>query len=1415
MPPRGTTENRIGLGIGYDDPGDSTLRYLREVNTAARELMQTFKGMGTLTIQVPNIPKAEFLSAQNAEAQKRRISDLANHEIAEGRRVSDVMTQLASKTDAELKRMALAYETTGHTNVADEIQRMLQQRSGGAILGQNLTAEDRAILEQARNPDPNRYFTGQHLGWPAKKGEPAEGTPQRPPMTTERARAIYSRTIDAEGRELTPEEEAAEFRRKVIAQHQAGKAKRGIVEEYEFEQNLTRPVGSLEREEAARIETDAQMKERKRQMNERINARAAQLETRTHQDEADRDSQSRGFRTQAEERQYAVDMQRRVAESEKAAERRYGTRVDPQEQLRRQQERVVEAEIQGQLAPQKVENAAWRRQQAAEEMGRINEEAARRRKAREDTQWERDLENRVAQERLAREGARERTGKRDDRAAYDELARGERPQYGPDVPQEIRSRNEAERRRQAKLNRFDDTLPQQGPEVPTEIRIANTEAAKKAQNEIRSEVRKSQQTFDEFSAQAGKDLDSITQKSSSMASQFSTQSRRYSGQMQQDARQTAAAFNTLFMRAEALRAELGRPTNMRRSAEEIEQELRQIRGEMERTIAESQKLKISMAQQGPENPWENSPRQRGLFGYGGHGGPGSAIATMIQYGGIYRGINAMESLISTSLANAKAQSEAESMMATATAQAGLLANENEKIVRSLQTQAGLSRTIGLQAVATATRFATSAGMPGDTGDIARIITNMGVSHGVTAEGIPALIDSAMKERGRFSQEYLGKTQEKIYYDYALRNRQGLEAGYPGSRTIQQDVSSLSDMEKRRAIIEEIEKRQGEFANAQATREASLAGKAERSAQAWNDITSAMGRFILTSRPLIKILDTAAGLLGSVAPDTDKPGSGPGGMLTEQDIIRRSRESVGTGAASASAGGLLRAASDVTLIRPIYELIQGIRGGGAEHFGRAVPFAGAYYAAYKDQQIETEQEYNKRLQKVFDERIKMYHEVQAAEANINKVEPLLGGQLQGQLAAGFAPENPFVKQMAEMDGISTHIKDTWGGFSKYVQEGMTQLETGNVLFETQKSRVDVLIASQKELTEARKLELDATIEITAQDERNNRVLQSRLKAAEQIPKLYLEERELMQGRAATPFQREQVGRESLHRIMQLMPIGFGPDGQLTPRPGRREQERIFDQAVRGFTDQYPMEWVRSSQDPLAREIRNQRIMVDRRERSRLWEDVDVEMRRAQVGGQAAEDASKLLQQLPALQRRSLKEGAEKGLTGDALSGYVERVKSLYNSDILAITGSLGANELTPELRKARIDALREDAGAKIRFEQEAQTTRIKMVTFLALIYGELANFKDKVGKGYENDVSTNPEGEPEKRAQAANMVISVVNETTARINGSMLKQLPGTGILAAATADSRQNRTNPWGFKIQSTMQGAASLENDPFAGLKL
>jgi hypothetical protein len=1052
-------------------------------------------------------------------------------------------------------------------------------------------------------------------------------------------------------------------------------------------------------------------------------------------------------------------------------------------------------------------------------------------------------------------------------------------------PREIRSRNEAERRRQAKLNRFDDTLPQQGPEVPTEIRIANTEAAKKAQNEIRSEVRKSQQTFDEFSAQAGKDLDSITQKSSSMASQFSTQSRRYSGQMQQDARQTAAAFNTLFMRAEALRAELARPTNMRRSAEEIEQELRQIRGEMERTIAESQKLKISMAQQGPENPWENSPRQRGLFGYGGHGGPGSAIATMIQYGGIYRGINAMESLISTSLANARAQSEAESMMATATAQAGLLANENEKIVRSLQTQAGLSRTIGLQAVATATRFATSAGMPGDTGDIARIITNMGVSHGVTAEGIPALIDSAMKERGRFSQEYLGKTQEKIYYDYALRNRQGLEAGYPGSRTIQQDVSSLSDMEKRRAIIEEIEKRQGEFANAQATREASLAGKAERSAQAWNDITSAMGRFILTSRPLIKILDTAAGLLGSVAPDTDKPGSGPGGMLTEQDIIRRSRESVGTGAASASAGGLLRAASDVTLIRPIYELIQGLRGGGAEHFGRAVPFAGAYYAAYKDQQIdneqarseaedllrrqqhqqfmtlqkagrvvysdaqgreytqremdamntqdrgrilsnfnfgtgqgyriETEEQYNKRLQKVFDERIKMYHEVQAAEANINKVEPLLGGQLQGQLAAGFAPENPFVKQMAEMDGISTHIKDTWGGFSKYVQEGMTQLETGNVLFETQKSRVDVLIASQKELTEARKLELDATIEITAQDERNNRVLQSRLRAAEQIPKLYLEERELMQGRAATPFQREQVGRESLHRIMQLMPIGFGPDGQLTPRPGRREQERIFDQAVRGFTDQYPMEWVRSSQDPLAREIRNQRIMVDRRERSRLWEDVDVEMRRAQVGGQAAEDASKLLQQLPALQRRSLKEGAERGLTGDALSGYVERVKSLYNSDILAITGSLGANELTPELRKARIDALREDAGAKIRFEQDAQATRIKMVTFLALIYGELANFKDKVGKGYENDVSTNPEGEPEKIAQAANLIVRVTNETTARINGSMLKQLPGTGLIAAATADSRQNRTNPWGFKVQGTMQGAASLETDPFAGLKL
>jgi hypothetical protein len=1482
-PPNAGTQNRIGLGVGYDDPGDSTLRYLRNVNAAARTLMRTFGEIQNFHVNIPTMGSGggtrggmpEVLSQQSANEQKRRISDVADHTLVEGRRIADSMTQLANKTTDELKRMALAFQSQGHTEMVSEIDRVLQTRSAEIKYTQ-------AELQKAMNPDPNRYYTGKHLGWPAKKGEEGAGSTANP--------ISRPRTIDAQARNLTPEEEAERFREDAIRSHLTREQRKDAVRQWKFEQQQTRPVGSFERERDAQVETDAQLKEQRRQMNERINARATQLENQTRQREANVDSRSRGFRTQDEERQYAAAMARRTAQAETAASRA-GYRT-PEEQAGFEQDNMkryntqyagMRAERQKRVQQQEDER---RRQEWVAEQERRTQEAQVARQRQQATQWERDLETRVANERQAREEGSDRARRRAERRGYEGQGQGDA--YGPEVPDDVRARNAAEERRRRKMFKYDDSLPMQGPAVPDEIRIANAESVKKVQGQIRDEVRRTQQTYDEWATDATKDLDKIEQRTATLARQYAQLARQYERGGQ---RRDAAAVMThttgareLAAEAAALRAEIERPPNMRRSDEVIRNEMTRIREEFRDTQRAHAQMSVEVSGGPPTNPYENSPRARGLFGYGGHGGAGSAIATMIQYGGIYRGIGLMKELASVSLENAKAQSEAENMMATATQQAGLLASENDKIVKSLQAQAGVGTTIGLQAVANAQRFATSAGMPGATGDISRIISNIGVSHGVTAEGLPQLIDAAMKERGRFTQEYLGKTQEKIYYDYALRNRESLEAGYPGHRTIQQDVSSLSDMEKRRAVIEEIEKRQGEFANAQATREISLAGKAERATQAWNDITAAMGRFILTSRPLIKFLELAGNLLGSVAPDIDRAGSGPGGMLTEADIQQRARQSVGSGAASASAGGFARALGDLTGVREIYELVQGIRGGGSEHFTRAIPFAGAYYAAYKDQQIsneeayniaqdelrrtqqgqfrtlqkagrvvysdargqeytqreldalghsergrvlsnfnfgtgqgyriETEEEYNKRLDKVFKERIRLYHEVQAAEANINKVEPLLQGQLQGQVAAGLAPDNPFLKQMSEMDGIAEKIKETWGGFSKEVQNSMTQLETGNILFDTQKSRVDNIVAAQKELTEAKKLELDATIEITAQDERKMRVLGARLRAAEQIPKLYLEEKELSQRRAASPFEREQTGREALHRIWQLMPTGFGPDGQLTPRPGRREQERVFDQALKGFTDQYPMEWVRSSQEPLAREIRNQRILLDRRERGRLWEDVDVEMRRAQVGGQAAEDAMGLLNQIPGLRARSAREGKEQGLTGDALTGYANRVKDMYNSQILAITGSLGANELTPELRKARIDALREDAASRLRAETEAQSTRIKMVTFLAGIYAELSGFKEKVGKG-EEDISTNPEGEPEKRAKqnAAELLVRVSNETTAQIKASALLGLPGVGLAAAASSDSRNRKANPWGLKIQGTMQGASQLATDPFAGL--
>jgi hypothetical protein len=1346
MPPNEATGNKIGLGVGYDDPGDSTLRYMRELNTAARSLMKTWGELGQMKVQIPSFGgqhgQPELFSQQSVNEQKRRISDVTQHTISEGRRLSDTMTQLANKTNEELKRMALVFQGQGHTQMVSQIDKVLQERSGAPIVA---TQEE---LNRVRNPDPNRFYTGKHLGWPAKKGE---GTPANIPTPA---------IVEAESRGLTPEEQAEEFRKRTIAQHVARKARQGIITDYEFQQRSTQTVGSLLGEKQVgrgEVDLEFERRERRRVLNERINERY----------EAQQEQQR--VREQSE-RTYAADMQRRTHAAEQAATRA-GYR-SPEEQSSVEQERVraystqyapLRAARQRRVAEQAEEQR--KQEWLAEQNRRVQEaEEARRRLA--ISQPERDLENRVIEQRKAREEGQRRAARREERRGYE-------------------SQGQA---------------PTQGPDVPDEVRIRNTEATKKAQAEIRAEVKKSQQTFNEFSAEAGKDLDNITQKSSTMASQFTNSSRRYSGQIKQDAREMGSAFNTVFMRAEALRGELARPANMRRSTEEIERELARLRADMEKTIAEANRLKMAMAEQGTDNPFENSVRRRGLFGLGGHGGLGSALGTMAMYGGLYRGISAMENLVTSSLQAAKAQSEAESMMAAATSQAGKLASENEGIVKSLQTQAGLSRTVALETGSVVQRLTSAAGTPGKERELASIISNIGISRGVTGEKLPQLFEQAMSERGRFTQEYLGKSQEQIYRDYAMRHRESLETGYEGGRrTLQQDVSSLSDMEKRRAVIEEIERRQGEFAGNAALHQETLAGQMERVSAMWSNVKANLGQQIMTSRTMTRTAEFWSGAeFGSGINTDNRAGTGPGGMLTQSDIAKRKQAAILSRFAEGGAfpgieGDItedkLRQLQQAQFMqlqksgRVIYRDAQG-KEYSQNELDRLSPDAkskvmGNFNVGDPNTfRIQGDKEYAARLEKAFNEQLKVFHEMQAAEENftyqmqhrtaalaqLRSVEdalPSTAGQVGGVLGQG----NAFVKPMIDLSTAVDRVKQQWGGFSDEVQHTFIEFEALNATLDIQKTKLDNTLTAQRELQEAKKLELTATLELTGAEERRLRITQAQATATK-IPRLLMEANVLDRGFA--------LPQEERSTFMQTVSLLRGLEGSPFSLMGR-SQGRIARQALRDFSQGIPQQALYSN-DPAMRGLRHQLARANRDEALDLWQNIQDETQKARVGDMAAKDAQALVNQLPGLRAQALAEGKRQGLTGEALKTYERNIMGMYRGQMLAITGQLGERELTPGLREARIGALREDAAARFRMEEEAQHTRQQTMTFIAQILAEIQSYRKQIGQG---------------GATGYEVSVKVENKSQADIDEKNLKEL-STGFAAEqANRQTRMDALNPY------------------------
>lgn len=1387
MPPN--TGNRIGLGVGYEDPGNTTISNLREVLGLIRSIKQEGANLPALAAGrgsgSPGRQRQEQLAindraeAQHADSAKRRASDVANHQIAEGRRASDAMAFFAKKTGQELNSLYTTYRMVGQEGLAKQVETEIAHRMAttnpygpGGVNDPNSPA-NKALLENVRR---RQTHTQQPPTQPHLASTPVVA----------REQGFETRAAEIEATQTQRER----WRQQWIRSQQ----RKSTIEEYKFEQQQTRTLGQIRAEQEAlpshdEIEIAADVRDRRRRVNQAINERAAAKQ------------QARAAEEQAGMtllREQAADMQRRTREAETSADYALGLRqrpATPLEQKFRRQD-AEEIRLREERANQRQYEAEAPRRAAEEQADRARREAIR---VKQEEQTRRDNE----------EAARRRADQVEtQRRAREEERYGARTRLGPPEHEEQLTRERLDRARRV-------TGYKEAAQTPQEATV---------------------------------ELDKMRDRVISLQREFSQVSvRRVGTELGREAGVMSRELGQVQQRLMQLKRELQQPANMRRTEQEITQEMAHLRREFAETQERARVMKSDLAQAGPPerppNPFENSPRRRGLFGFGGGGGFGSAIANMAMYGGLYKGIALMKELTQASLENAKAQSEAELGLQGATQQAGMLASENEKIVESLQRQGQTSRTISLQAVAAATRFATQAGRPGEEGGLTRIFANIAASRGLSNEKIPELIDQAMKERGRFAQEYLGTTPTHIFTEYVRTHRGELEEGFPEKRTLAQDVAGLSDLEKRRALIDAIEARQGQFTGALSNRMDTIAGKAEAARAGFDNITASMGQMILASRNVSMILDLITNAMGGPSAGANAPGTGPGGLLTMAEIQQRAQGGFGTG--QFLAGAAIRLLPTLTGAQNIYAVGQAAKERDASRLLDAIPVVGAFTASYKAQKIadasrddleqmrlarvnmdaflqmqkagrvirvdasgreytqqqyekasitekqaldasfkfgergyriESTEEYQKRRKGQYDELIKL-------QGGLNREEAIFNEQLdhrqqalakltqiqislpsvQEQFGTAAAPDNPFVKSFMQLDTVIERVKGQWGGFSGEVQEGFIQNERANALFDIQKTRIEGNIAAFRSLSEAKMLAARAQVELSASDERGLTILGAQLRAAERIPQLYLEIKTLGQFRAPTAFEQEQAGRWQLDRLRGLQQFGFGPGG--------RARERVADEALGRFVGQYPIEMLRGARTPFARQLRDTRIQLDQREISRAYQDIIDETRKAEIGGRAAQEAQELVKSLPAMRVKAAKDATAQGLRGAALESYTRRVDDFVRSQVLAITRSLGERELTPDLRSARIAALKEDAADRLRLESEAQQTRQQTMVFIAQILAEIQAYRRQIGQqgtaGYD-------------------VAIRVENETLARADVKNLKELR-TGF--AIDAEPRANRVN--------------------------
>jgi hypothetical protein len=877
MPPGTSAQgNRIGLGVGVDDPGQSTLTYLRDINREMSNIRENARAIpanvranatrtatqragearaesqAVITERTREISILDLAQKRHDDATKRRASDTTSHVIAEGRRRSDVERQIASLTQKELDSLYTKskVQETGLTN--------------------HILAE----YERRQRAMPNPYAPG---------GRNDPNSPENR-VLIERARAR-----EAEGRKgpnLTPEAQA--LKDKVIQQRLTRDQRRAIIENYNQEQARKANLPIINPDENA-ADVAQQRAAARQRVNEIIAARERAAEERAR---ADRQTQ---FRIGLRRPENAARFQEQLRENLR------------QQATRDVREAAVEAQNQrGDPRFRPIDDQLYRNTLAQDLRRRRTEEADRRQRA-DAAREARAATARETRERGEREAAEAAARFREDTARR-EAERAARPV----VSQAERDRETLAANRAADLasarSRVERRTTRAGAEArvtgpilgPTRADVLDLDATRKSVN-------------------------AVSEAAVNLRTKLAQIAFRNGGSVAGEARTISNALAATMGRAEALRAELGRPANMRRTKDEITRDLEAVKREMVSVEERARRLRGTLSGGPPGGGGPPGPNLDAAAGRGGAFGTTDIIARISRNILLYQAISGatygLKDYVTQAVEAARKSSDLGLAMEYAGQRAGISAERYESLTEQYR-NLGQSRDQARSALVEATRFAEE--RPTLVEPLTRAVTNIAAARGLGLENVDQLIEQFRRRESKFYKRSLGKTVEELYEDEArnvirarpsdsqttgdIANLLGVRGSFAGSnkdfrkenRTEAQEIATyvqnLSEAQKERIAINAIIREGANVEGEAERRQNTLAGSLDRLTARWAENKIAVGEWVASLTPVQNLVATLTRTFENLGIAQGKvKGTGPGGVITNADVARQGQETSQSGA----------------------------------------------------------------------------------------------------------------------------------------------------------------------------------------------------------------------------------------------------------------------------------------------------------------------------------------------------------------------------------------------------------------------------------------------------------------------------------------------------------------------------------------